>query len=139
MHSVTCTFEDGKQTRVSYAAVADSEKREVSRDKLWTPGNQPMNLFTDTALSLGDTVIPPGAYAIYMIPNKDKWTMVVSKDVTPGHEYDVKQDLVRSSMQIGHLPLSQPLQISFARMQPKQCGLRIYFGTIGTWTEFNER
>jgi hypothetical protein len=136
----TCTFEDGKEARISYSAFTDdSKKRELVRDKMWTPDNQPMNLFIDGSVSLGGTTVPPGAYSLHLIPSKDKWTLVVNKDVTPGHEYDPKQDLVRAPMETGQLPGSQPFQLAFARMKATQCSLRIYYGKTGVWAEFNEQ
>jgi hypothetical protein len=134
-----CTYEDGTEIRVSYSSVSTNDKKELPRDKMWTPGNQPMIFFTTSPISLGGTVVPPGAYALYMIPGKSAWTLVVNKDVTPGHEYDAKQDVVRASMEVGKLTEPQPLQLGFARMGPKQCDLRLYYGQIGTWTNFNEQ
>ncbi len=135
----TCTFEDGKEARISYSEPADNpRKRELERDKMWTPGDQPMNLFTDGSVSLAGTAIPPGAYSIHIIPARDKWTLIVNKDVT-GHVYDPGQDLVRAPMETGQLPDSQPFQLAFARMKPTQCSLRIYYGKTGAWAEFNEK
>jgi hypothetical protein len=138
-NNAICTYQDGQQIRVVYTPVADGEKKELPRDKMWTPGNQPMIFFTAFAVSLGGTTVPPGAYALYMIPGKASWTLIVNKDVTPGHEYDAKQDLVRASMQVGRLPGSQPFQLGFARMGPKQCNLRLYYGQNGAWADFNEQ
>jgi hypothetical protein len=135
----TCVFEDGRQTRISYTPEPDNpKKRDLPRDKMWTPGNQPMTLFTDAALTLAGTAIFPGAYSMYIIPSKDKWILVLNKDVTPDHQYDVTQDLVRAPMETGQLPDSQAFQLAFARMKPTQCSLRIYYGKIGVWAEFNE-
>jgi len=137
--NVTCTFEDGQQARVSYSPVTEIEKRDLPKDKLWTPGNLPMNLFLDTAVLMGGTPIPPGAYSVYIVPSKGSWKLVVNKDVTPGHQYDMNQDLMRASMETGQLPDVQRLQVAFSRSGPKQCSLRIYYGKIGTWAEFFEK
>jgi hypothetical protein len=137
--NATCTFEDGRQARVSYSAVTDVEKRDLPKDKLWTPGNLPMNLFLDTAVSMGGAQIPAGAYSMYIVPGKGSWTLVVNKDVTPGHSYDISQDLMRASMETGQLTDMQKLQVAFARSGPKQCSLRIYYGKIGTWAVFDEK
>ena len=136
---ITCTFEDGQQTRISYTPATIDTKKELPRDKIWAPGNRPMNLFTDVALTLGGTVIPPGAYSIYILPSKDKWTLIVNKNVTAGHEYDASQDLTRAEMETGDLPDSQPFQLGFARMKQKQCSLRIYYGKTASWAEYYEQ
>ena len=135
----TCTFEDGKQARVSYSTMTDNpKKRELMRDKMWTPGDQPMTFFTDGRVSLGGTAIPPGAYSLHIIPAKDKWILVVNKDVT-GHVYDPGQDLLRAPMETGQLPESQAFQLAIARMKATQCSMRIYYGKIGVWAEFNQQ
>jgi len=137
--NATCTFEDGQTARVSYSAVTEVDKRDLPKDKLWTPGNLPMTLFLDTAVSMGGTAIPAGAYSMYIVPSKGSWLLVVNKDVTPGHQYDVRQDLLRGSMETGQLPEVQRLQVAFSRSLPKRCSLRIYYGKVGTWAEFDEK
>ena len=137
--NATCTFEDGHTARVSYSAVTEVDKRDLPRDKVWTPGNLPMNLFLDTAVSMGSTPIPAGAYSMYIVPGKGNWTLVVNKDVAPGHQYDMSQDLMRSAMETGQLTDLQRLQVAFSRSGPKQCSLRIYYGKIGTWAVFDEK
>jgi hypothetical protein len=133
-----CTFEDGKQTRVSYSPVIDNpRKRELQRDKMWTPGDQPMTFFTDGRVTLAGTAIPPGAYSLHILPGKDKWIMIVNKDVS-GHVYDPGQDLVRAPLETGQLPESQQFQLAFARMKATNCSLRIYYGRVGVWAEFNQ-
>lgn len=137
--NASCFFSDGKETRVSYSTFPDNpKKRELVRDKMWTPNDQPMILFTDGRLVLGSTAIPPGAYSLHIIPAKDKWILVVNKDVS-GHVYDPGQDLVRSPMETGQLPESQPFQLAIARMKATQCSMRIYYGKIGVWAEFNQQ
>jgi len=135
-----CTLEDGKEARISYSPVVDIPKkqRELQRDKLWTPGDQQMTLFTDTRMMLGTTAIAPGAYSLHILPAKDKWILIVNKDVS-GHEYDPGQDVVRAPMETGQLPDSQPFQLAFSRMKSTQCSMRIYYGRIGVWAEFNEQ
>ena len=137
--STTCTFADGKQIRVAYAPPVAHEKLPLPKDKIWTPGNVPMDIFTEAGVSLEGKQLPPGAYTMYVIPGSGKWTLVVNKDVTPGSKYDETQDLVRAAMQMGQLEQSQELQIAFAQMGPKQCNIRIYYGAVGTWADFNEQ
>lgn len=136
---VTCGFADGQLTRISYTPETEELKRELPRDKVWTPANKSMTLFTDAPITLGGTVIPPGAYSLYILPAKEKWTLIVNKDVKPGQEYDASQDLARAEMETGELPEAQPFQLGFARMKPKQCSLRIYYYKTGAWAEFNEQ
>jgi len=46
---------------------------------------------------LNNTIIPAGKYAIFTIPGKEKWTIIINKnwDQHLTDEYDAKDDLVR--------------------------------------------
>lgn len=137
--SASCTFQDGKQVSVLYTDEATGGQ-DLPSGKLWTPGKTPMLLFTQVAVSVGDTEIPIGAYSMYVIPQKDSWTLVLNKDVTPGSKYDEHQDLVRAPMQIGQI--SDPdkqFRVLFGHLAAKQCSMRLYFGKVGAWVEFQEK
>jgi hypothetical protein len=136
--TTTCTFDDGKEISVRYyKKVKASEK--LPTGKLWTPGNKPMYLFTQTDLNIGDTTLAPGAYALYLMPEKDNWTLIVNRDVDRGQPYDEKQDVVRTTLQLGQLSQPQPFQLVFGHVGPKHCTLRVYLGNIGTWAELREK
>ena len=80
-----------------------------------------MILFTQTALLVNKTEIAPGAYSLWVIPEKKGWTLAVNKDVKPDSQYDQGQDLVRVPMDLGQLsePLKQP-EVGFAHVGPKE-------------------
>ncbi len=99
-----------------------------------------MFLFTQTALTLGSSVIPEGAYRLYIIPEKQIWTLVLNKNVNAGSKYDETQDLVRSPMQIGEAEsLYKQPNLAFAHVGPKQCNMRLYYEKTGSWAEFHEK
>ena len=95
-----CTFDDGMQMSVRYLRAPESEKNLHSK-KVWAPGGQPMVLFTDTPLEVGNSQIPVGAYSMYVLPDKREWTLIVNHDVTAGTGYQESQNLARIPMQIG--------------------------------------
>ena len=99
-----------------------------------------MILFTQTRLTLGNSEIPEGAYSLYVIPEKETWTLVVNRNVTAGSKYDEKQDLARAPMEIGQVesPANQT-QIVFGHTAAKQCNMRLYYETTGAWVEFREK
>lgn len=132
-----CTFEDGGQVTVRY------DSAQVRGDRLpdgraWSPGDTPMYLFTSTAIRLGDTQIPIGAYSMYVIPEKHTWTLVVSKDVN-SKKYDATQDLARGQMELGSLDQPEKMvDVAMGHTAPKQCSLRLYYGKTGAWAVFKE-
>jgi Protein of unknown function (DUF2911) len=135
-----CTFDDGKEMKIQYTKAPASYREDFREGKLWEPGGAPMFLFTQAPLSLGSTSIPGGAYSVYVIPEKQTWTLVVNKNVTAGSKYDEKEDVGRTTMEIGQneTPVKEP-QIVFAHMAPKQCNLRLYYEKVGAWAEFREK
>jgi hypothetical protein len=138
--TAVCTFADQKQMSVRYNQLVVDKKDELPLGKLWTPGDAPMDLFTETPLLLNSKEIPVGAYRVYLIPEKDKWTLIVNKDVTAGSKYDEQQDLVRAPMQTGKLPQAEPrFSIYFGHIAPKQCSMRVDVGKTRAWVDFDEK
>ena len=137
--SSTCSFQDGKQITVRYVSEATEDKAPPS-GKVWMPGGQPMWLFTQAELSVANSAIPIGAYSLYIIPEKEIWTLVVNKNVTTGSSYDEHQDLARVTMELGHLSEApKQLRVAFGHVAPKQCNMRVYYGNTGAWAEVREK
>jgi hypothetical protein len=99
-----------------------------------------MILFTQTALVLGNSTIPAGAYSLYILPEKHNWTLVVNRDITANAKYDDMHDLARAPMQIGQIdtPIKSP-EVSFVHMASRQCNLRVYYEQSGAWADFQEK
>ena len=137
--TASCSFQDGKQITVRYTNEA-STGRDLPSGKVWTPGGQPMLLFTQAPLVAGNTDIPMGAYSMYIVREKDDWTLVVNKNVSAGNKYDKGLDVVRTGMLKGQLSEPQKeFTVFFGHTEPKQCNMRIYYGKNGTWAEFQEK
>ncbi|MGH9500048.1 MAG: DUF2911 domain-containing protein [Terriglobales bacterium] len=131
-----CDFDDNQQITVRYSTASE----DPHNGKVWMPGGRPLTLFAGAAVSLNNTLIPLGAYSMYLITNKREWTLIVNKNVTPGAAYDQTQDVVRAPMELGEVdsPPGQ-LQVSFAHVGAKQCNIRVYYGKVGAFTEFEEK
>jgi hypothetical protein len=137
---VVCAFADGRQIKVEYNSSPAKREEEFHQGNLWEPGGSPMFLFTQTPLTLCSSVIPVGAYSLYIIAEKQSWTLVVNRNVVAGSKYDEKEDLVRAPMQIGQAEdTSKQLKVAFAQVGPKQCNMRLYYEKVGTWAEFREK
>jgi hypothetical protein len=136
--TTSCNLDDGRQVRINYNPVsAKSDK--ASNGKPWAPGGAPMILFTEAQLSFGGSTIPIGAYTVYPIPAKDKWTLVVNKNVTAGAAYDEKQDLARAAMETDQVSqAADALEVAFAHVGSR-CTLRIYFGKTASFADFTAK
>jgi hypothetical protein len=133
-NTTTCTQEDGRQVYIRYNPASSREK--LVYGKPWSPGGAPMTLFTEAPLTLSGTAIPIGAYSVYPIPAKDKWTLVVNKNVSAGAAYDDKQDIARAAMETDQVPdAANTLEVAFAHYGAK-CTLRIYFGKSASFADF---
>jgi hypothetical protein len=137
--SAVCTFGDGQQVSVQYNNSA-TPVEELRNGKPWRPAGSAMFLFSQTALIINNVEIAPGAYSVWLIPDKKNWTFVVNKNVKAGSAYDQGEDVVREPMEIGQLPTpAKQADIGFAHMAPKKCNLRVYYGRIGAWADVDEK
>lgn len=72
-------------------------------------------------------------------PGHNDWTLIINKNVTENASYDETHDLLRIPMNTGQV--EQPAKefvVYFAHIAPKQCNIRLYYGTTGAWAEFRE-
>jgi hypothetical protein len=136
--TASCNLEDGRQVYIRYNSIpAKNEK--LPNGKPWAPGGVPMTLFTEAQLSFAGSTIPIGAFTVYPIPNRDKWTLAVNKNVTPGAAYDEKQDIARAPMETDQVSRpSEVLEVAFAHVGSK-CTLRIYFGKTASFSDFTAK
>jgi hypothetical protein len=136
--TASCYLDDGREVYIRYNAVTTKTDK-APNGKPWTPGGAPMTLFTEVPLTFGGSTIPIGAYTVYPIPSKDKWTLVVNKNVAPHSAYDEKQDIARAAIETDQV--SQPsdaLEVAFAHVGEK-CTLRIYFGKAASFAAFTAK
>jgi hypothetical protein len=132
-----CTFADQTQMSIHYQPVSGT--KDLKTGTIWSPNNFPMNLFTQTPIRIANADIPVGAYSMFLIPGKKDWTLIINKNVTAGSPYDQKQDIVRAPMETGKLNDPTEFTVAFAHMAPKECHLRIYYGTTGAFAQFNQK
>jgi hypothetical protein len=136
--TASCNLDDGRQVYIRYNPV-NAKNDKLANGKPWTPGGMPMTLFTEVQLSFGGATIPVGAYTIYPIPAKDKWTLAVNKNVTPGAAYDEKQNIARAAIETDQVSQSaDALEVAFAHVGEK-CTLRIYIGKSASFAAFTAR
>ncbi len=136
--TASCNLDDGRQVYIRYNPVT-AKNDKLSNGKPWTPGGMPMTLFTEAQLTFGGSTIPVGAYTVYPIPAKDKWTLAVNKNVTPGATYDEKQDIARAAIETDQVSENAAeLEVAFAHVGDK-CTLRIYIGKSASFAPFTAR
>jgi Protein of unknown function (DUF2911) len=79
-----CKLANGKTIAIDYSSPR-MKGRKIFGDlvpygKIWRAGANEATTFVTTAeLNVGGTTVPAGSYTIFVIPNADKWTLVISK------------------------------------------------------------
>jgi hypothetical protein len=138
--SAVCTFDDGKQVSARYNPVAIGRAEGAPTGKIWAPGGLAMTFFSETGVTLGNTLIPAGAYTMYLLPNKKDWTLIVSRNVTIDSKYDKNQDLVRSQMETAELNRAQEqLKVFFGHTGPNRCEMNVDYGKSRAWIAFTQK
>jgi hypothetical protein len=87
---------------------------------VWRAGaNAATTLHTDAELNMGDLVIPPGTYTLFVdISDPNHWTLIVSKKTGEwGLAYDSTQDLGRVKMTMSK-PLSMVEDLKYTITSP---------------------
>ena len=82
----------------------------VPWDSVWRTGaNMSTQLTAEVDMTLGGAFIPRGIYALFSLPTRSGWKLVVSKQVLQwGTDYDPTQDLARIDLR--SRSLAEPLE-----------------------------
>jgi hypothetical protein len=107
----SCALADGKTVTVDYSSPRAKGRKIfgglVPYGEVWRAGANDATTFVSTTdLMVGGTHVPAGSYTIFAIPNKDKWTLVISKKTGEwGIPYPgADSDLARIDMKASTLP-----------------------------------
>jgi hypothetical protein len=97
--------------------------------KVWRTGanNATTLTFTDT-VSISGTRVAPGKYGLLTIPDKDQWTVIVTKqlDATSPASYKQDQDVVRVNVKpMGTKESYESFTMQFANVKPKSTDLQL--------------
>jgi hypothetical protein len=134
-----CALDSGKQISARYIPGEAAGGANPVPGKVWTPGGSAMTLFSQSKLKIGNTVLPIGAYTMYLIPGKKDWTLIVSRNQKINAPYNQNEDLVRQPMQTATLERSEErLSVFFGHVGPGRCELNVSYGTTRAWVEFAE-
>jgi hypothetical protein len=110
-------FANGKTVTVDYSSPRAKGRKIfgglVPYGQVWRAGaNEATTFVTDTAVTVGGTEVPAGAYTLFTVPNQDKWTLVICKTTKNakgaplwGTDYPGPgQDFARVDMKVSSLP-----------------------------------
>lgn len=85
--------------------------------KVWRTGaNEAAELTTTGDIKLAGKNVPAGTYTLFTIPDKDKWTIILNKDLGQwgAYRYDEEKDVVRFDVPTKELETTyEPFTIEF--------------------------
>jgi len=87
--------------------------------QVWRTGaDEATKLTANADLTIGDLKVPKGSYALFTIPEKDHWTLIVNKtaDQWGAFSYDASKDLGRTQMKVKNL--SSPVEEFTISLKP---------------------
>ena len=96
---------------------------------VWRTGaNQPTKLTFGEDVTIAGTPVPKGEYALYTIPAKDEWTMILSKNTAlwGSMGYKESDDLMRFKAKSTTLPSNiESFTIQFANVKPQSLDVQL--------------
>jgi tetratricopeptide (TPR) repeat protein len=96
---------------------------------IWRTGaNNATTLQFSDEVSIGGVTLAPGKYGLLSIPDKDKWTLIISKqtDVTSPSAYKPEMDLVRVTASVEKLKYTvENFTIAINDIKPNSCQLSL--------------
>lgn len=107
----------------------------VPLDQVWVAGAHMATAFEcNYDFVLGDKTVTAGKYALFMIPGKDKWTIILNKNWKQHltDDYDSNQDIVRFTITPAHLIQNQErLQYSFESYNKTDFSIHFRWEKVG--------
>jgi hypothetical protein len=99
----------------------------VPYGKVWRTGaNQATTITFGEEVTIGDKKVPAGKYGVVTIPNRDNWTVIITKqlDVTSPAAYKQENDVVRVTAKPTTLPFSvESFTMTFDDIKPNSMEL----------------
>lgn len=134
-----CKFSDDEAITVDYLSPSMGGRRIfgglVPYGKVWRTGDEATTFVTDEDLvAVKGTNIPAGSYTIVMVPNPDKWTLIINKNTV----YE-SGEVARVPMSVKRLSAPvENLKISFDG-GAGSCTMRVSWENTQASLEFAER
>ncbi len=82
--SASCDLGGGKTIKTDYSSPRLKGRKMIGEHepygKVWRNGaNEATTFVTSTDLVVGGKSVPAGSYTLFVIPNPDKWTLIINK------------------------------------------------------------
>jgi Protein of unknown function (DUF2911) len=123
-HETISTTLGGKTITISYGRPYLKGRKAVGGslvpyDQVWRLGaDEATKLTTNADLVISNLKVPKGSYALFTIPGRDRWTLIVNKkaDQWGAFDYNQADDLGRTPLQVKQT--SSPVEQFTITLQP---------------------
>ncbi len=109
--SASCDLGGGKTIKTDYSSPRLKGRKMIGEHdpygKVWRNGaNEATTFVTSADLVIGGKTVPAGSYTLFVLPNPDKWTLIINKKTGEwGIPYKYEADeLARVDMKLSKLP-----------------------------------
>ena len=111
--SASCDLGGGKTIKTDYSSPRLRGRKMIGEHepygKVWRNGaNEATTFVTSADVTVGGKSVPAGSYTLFVVPNPDKWTLIINKKTGEwGIPYKYESDeLARVDMKLSTLPSS---------------------------------
>jgi len=100
--------------------------------KIWRTGaNQATTLESSTDFTFGDKKVPAGKYALYSIPDKAKWVVILNKDVNSSSEsYKETDDIARVDVSPLAGEFKETFEFTFSALSDSTVTMNIEWASV---------
>jgi hypothetical protein len=109
--TASCDFGGGKTIQTKYSSPRLKGRKMIGDHdpygQVWRNGaNEATTFVTSADLKIGGKTVPAGSYTLFVLPNPDKWTLIINKKTGEwGIPYTYEADeLARIDMKLSKLP-----------------------------------
>ena len=109
----------------------------VPYDHLWSMGSyQATKVRFTRAVTVGDKSVPAGTYALFTVPGKDRWTVILNRNAEQlgsGRDYHAEQDVARLQVKPRPAPHHERLAFAIPEFSDDAATLELTWDRLAVW------
>src|SRR5687767_6051002 len=105
----------------------------ISYDQVWVTGaHRATSLEINSSFEVGGKVLDPGKYALFTIPGKDQWTIIINRnwDQHLADEYSEADDVIRFTVTAKNTSHRERLRYSLEKISDTEINATIHWEKI---------
>ncbi|QAA82764.1 DUF2911 domain-containing protein [Aequorivita sp. H23M31] len=108
----------------------------VPYNEVWRTGaNEATELTLYVPLMLGKTLLKPGTYTLYTIPNQEKWTIIINSDTNVWGAFSYKKDKDVARLNVPCMQAAAPIESLSMIFKPENNGTTLLIGWDDEYVE----